>query len=282
MVWSCFCDGSSVYEEQAIVWLRTLRHLAHRAEPAVIHAFAPSRSLIAEAYRHAAQLVEVNRLHPVHGPSNKLAQLSSPILAEAGCVVLCDCDVAFCGDLTSALGGERVRAKLVDLANPPIQEWHWLFAEAGFRGAPRTAEATYDRAVTYANNLNGGLYVLPRPAFLSLRTVWPHWNSWVLERSEQLGPWASHADQISFGLALEELQLGVTFLDSGMNFPSHLDYTNRLDADVSNPRVIHYHHLDERGRLKRTGLPNVDAGIDRVNALLNTLAGEARAAAPAR
>ncbi len=273
VVWSCFCDGSSTYEEQAIVWLKTLRHVADRVEPAVIHAFGASRRLIAEADRHGAELVEVDRLHPSHGPSNKLAQLTSPILAEASCVVLCDCDLAFCGDLDPALGGEHVRAKLVDLPNPPIEKWRWLFAEAGFRTAPRTAETTHDHAVTYANNFNGGLYVLPRQAFRALRTAWPSWNAWVLERAELLDPWGSHADQISFGLALEELELEVWPLDSGMNFPSHLDYADRPDADVSGARIIHYHQLDKRGRLKRTGLPNVDHAIDRVNTRLDTLAG---------
>src|SRR5581483_10911075 len=224
---------------------------------------------------HRAELIEVEWLHPAHGPSNKLTQLASSTLAEADRVVLCDCDLAFCGDLSPITAGQEVRAKLVDLANPPVHHWRWLLAEAGFHGAPRLAEATYDGQPTFANNFNGGLYVLPQAAFLALRTVWPRWNSWVLQRSDRLGRWAQHADQISFGLAIEELGLDVSRLRPEMNFPSHLDYADRAEADVADPRVLHYHHLNERSRLTGTGLAHVDAAIGRVNRLLDELDAEA-------
>jgi hypothetical protein len=94
----------------------------------------------------------------------------------------------------------------------------------------------------------------------------------VLDRSERLGRWARHSDQIAFGLAVAELGFPVRTLGPEMNFPTHLEYADRREADIADPRVLHYHRLDSAGRIRPTGLPGVDAAIGRTNRLLDALA----------
>lgn len=273
VLFSCVAGGPRKYELQAVVWLQTLLHLARRA-PAevVIHAFQPSEDFRRIARNFGVTVCPMERVHPRHPYSNKLIQLESPVLANASHVVLCDCDLAFCADIGASITGELIRAKVVDRANPPLEVWRWIFEAAGFRGEFRLARTTYDGAVTYANNFNGGLYILPQSAFAAIREVWPRWNEWILDRRHRLGPYTVHADQISFGLTLEELGLDVLPLPEEMNFPTHLSYAARPSADMREPLVVHYHTLDANGRVMRTGLPQIDVAIDRVNRVLGRLA----------
>ncbi len=91
--------------------------------------------------------------------SNRLVQLTSGALEGRDHVVLYDCDLAFCDDISAWVTGDAVRAKLVDLANPSLAYERRLFREAGFAHAPAGAHPTHEETWTYANNLNGGLYI---------------------------------------------------------------------------------------------------------------------------
>ncbi|HZT41399.1 MAG TPA: class I SAM-dependent methyltransferase [Chthonomonadaceae bacterium] len=213
--------------------------------------------------------VRVPAFDPRHPHSNKLAQLNTGRLQEADLVVLSDCDVAFCHDIPEILADtEAVRAKPVDNSNLSPEQWKAIYAQAGFPPPELTAAATVDRQPIPPLYLNGGLYVLPQKIFESLRTVWPKWNRWMLDRSALLEPFAVYADQVSFALSLQEIGCPVHPLSMTYNCPTHLPFPEGFRIEEP-PKVLHYHsHLTSSGLLLPTTLEAVNRSIETVNNLI--------------
>ena len=120
-IYSFVIDGDEKFEMQTHLFLTTL--LATGVEPScVIAQCTPSAS--AEARELALSFgVELQPLEPFFDGKycNKLAQLPALIRRWADVFVLCDTDLAFVIGINSLFSATKVRAKPVDLPNPPIR-----------------------------------------------------------------------------------------------------------------------------------------------------------------
>ncbi len=267
---SCVMDTPVKFQHQTLLWALTLLERARlRPENLVVHAVEGTPQKQIELLRGLGiQVDPVRRYSRAHPFLNKLRQLESETLRAADHVVLSDTDLAFCAPITSWIEGDRPRIKIVDIANPPLPIWRNLFKAAGFSGSPRAALTSLDGLETYANNCNGGLYILPRAVFAQLRTAWPRWVEWVLGQRPILGRFQMHVSQISFALAMEEMGIEVDLLPLALNFPTNFPLTYLAGKDVA-PAVIHYHaNLDRAGNLAPIGLEKVDAAIRETNAFM--------------
>jgi hypothetical protein len=266
VVYSCVVDGDARFQRQACTWAQTLiTHAGRHPDEIVVHAVEGAQGEGFDWLRALGIRIEpVPRFDARHAHSNKLRQLDSPALCGADRVVLCDCDTAFAGDLEALIEGAGVRAKRVDTAQPPLRLWEVLFEAAGFDRVPAPALATQTGELTYRNNCNGGLYVLDQRVLEPLRELWPRWATWTLDHADLLGELVFFSDQISFGLALEELGLQVDPLPLEANFPTHIPCPP--GALAREPLMLHYHgRVDADGLLLPTGVPEADRAIARVN-----------------
>ena len=272
--YSCVMDTPAKFQHQTLLWALTL--LDRGGQPPgnlVVHAVEGTPYDQVGLLRDLGIRVDVvRRYSTLHPYLNKLRQLESEALRSCDHVVLCDTDLVFCAPIDSWVTGERPRVKIVDVANPPLAIWKTLFSAAGFSVPPRPALTSLDGIETYANNCNGGLYILPQAIFAALSTAWPRWAEWVLCQGNTLGRFRTHVSQISFALAMEEMGVEVDLLPLSLNFPTNLRFANLADRDMD-PAVIHYHaNLDRAGRLASIGLPKVDAAIAATNTLMTNRA----------
>src|SRR5262249_37293040 len=184
-------------------------------------------------------------------------QLSSPLLASADHLVLCDCDIAFCGDVSAVAGGREIRAKTVDVAGFELGRWDRILEAAGLERRSETVP-TLDGGSTIPAYCNGGFLVIPRDPFEALVDAWPRWNRWALDHSEMLGAPKYHADQVSFALACIEGGLHIDLLPDEVNLPTHIPRQLKALEGVD-PLVLHFHReVDEAGFLVPTGVSSVD------------------------
>ena len=268
--YSCVMDTPARFQHQTLLWALTLLQRGGQSPGnLVVHAIeGASQRQIGVLRDLGIQVDVVRRYSAVHPFLNKLRQLESETLHAADYVVLCDTDLAFCAPIDAWVTGERARIKIVDVANPPLAIWKTLFEAAGFSVPPRPAPTSLDGKETYANNCNGGLYILPRSVFAALPAAWPRWVEWVLRQGSILGRFRTHVSQISFALVMEEMGIAVDLLPLALNFPTNLPVPGLADHDVD-PAVIHYHgNLDSAGRLNPIGLPKVDSAIAATNSLM--------------
>jgi hypothetical protein len=200
---------------------------------------------------------------------NKIVQLRTPELRQRRYVVLCEADLAFCGPIDRWVGLGRAAAKPVDHANPPLELLEELYRRAGFRHFPEQARCSHSNGSTYANNCNRGLYILSTDLIADLSPRWEKWALWTLEQESLLGPYLTHADQISFGLAMWDIGEPVRALPAAANFPTHLPL-EQYDTDCDTPSVLHYHdRVALNGLLLPLGFPRVDDQIRLVNGKLS-------------
>jgi len=199
---------------------------------------------------------------------NKIAQCDNDDLTRFDYVVFCDLDVAFADGIERWIGIGDVAAKPVDLPNPPVETLNRIYEAAGFATRPDVVSCIPSPSPTYANNCNGGLYILRARVVPELGAAWKKWARWLLERPEMLGTHAGHVDQIAFGLATWALGTGVVPLPLEANTPTHLDATS-YPSDVRPPLVLHYHHnIGRDGTLNPVGVAPIDERIGIVNATL--------------
>jgi len=271
VLYSCVVDNNLKFKNQALIFVHTLVGLANvKPEQIVLHIIEGTPEADIGTFRQLGVQVTVARpFDSRHPHSNKLIQLENPLLHRADHVVLCDCDIAFASDISEWIVGDRLRAKPVDRANPPVELWRDILSAAGLGTDFPTVKTTHEDAETYANNFNGGLYIIPQTVFQQLREAWPKWNRWLLDRQELLGRFARNADQVSLGLALAELgQIGDP-LPVGLNFPAQLPMPEYAPLDGP-PPVVHYHkRRDERGYLGTTNVPLVDRSITKINLVID-------------
>jgi FkbM family methyltransferase len=274
-IYSCLMADGPAYAQQTLALVWTLLDLARvPADRIVVHALDDADDAV---LRHVETIgVRTRRCAPfdaAHPHCNKLRQLEDAELLAAPAVVLCDTDLAFVQTFDAAVP-RAVRAKVVDLPNPPVDVWQAVFAAAGLPSPSTLVHTSFGGHLTPPMSCNGGLYVLSRAAAMALRDAWPRWARWLIERAGLLpGPMRVHVDQIAFGLAAAELGLDIDPLPIEDNCPTHLP--GDLVADVA-PRVLHYH-----GRVDASGflLPTSAAGVDRAIATVNDVIRRRRRAA---
>ncbi len=279
VVYSCVVDKPPLLVYQSLIWVLTLTRLAGLApQRLVVHVVEgtdPEHLTILRSL--GVRVVPVARFDERNVYANKLRQLTAGALVDASSAVLCDCDIAFVGDITPFTGGEVIRGRAVGSGLPTLAGWRGLIHQADLtRELPLGRAAGQMLTWTCAQNLNGGLLVIPRRFYDQLAEAWPRWFRWVLDHGDELAADVNRfAGQVSFGLALIELGLPVGWMPVGTNYGSFGDGFPWGEAEATytgtmSPLGLHYHtRLTFAGRLKETGLPAVDATVAKVNALLD-------------
>lgn len=275
-IFSCVIDANPQLEYAAWIWATTLTAYGGQSPSSLAIHFVDDCAPQLRRYftECGINTASVDRYDVGHPPSNKLAQLTSPLLTGADHYVLCDCDLAFCDDSSPWIDGDRIRAKLVDCAVFSLDDWMRILTASGLvgnhtsGGFPLPTATTLDDKPTIKTYCNGGLLVLPTHAFEVLKEAWPRWHRWLQDRSELLGEHHYHLDQVSFALACIAEELHIDLLPDRLNLPTHLlDHLENLEG--VDPVVLHFHHrATTRGLLHPTGVASVDAGIAQVNALI--------------
>jgi FkbM family methyltransferase len=264
--YSCLMADAPRFAQQTLTWAWTLLDLAHvPAARLRVHALPDSDAAVRRQIE--ALGIETRTCKPFragHPHCNKLRQLEDPDLAREDVVVLCDTDLAFAGPIDAMLSTSAVRAKIVDLPNPPLDIWRAIFEAAALPPTVPLAETSFGGAITPAVNCNGGLYLLPGWTLEPLREAWTRWIDWLIDRPALLpGSLRVHLDQVAFGLAVIDRQLPLESLALDCNLPTHRWIGSPPDVD---PRVIHYHdQVDASGFLTPTSQPRIDAAIARIN-----------------
>lgn len=274
VVYSCVVDQSPLFRYQSLIWYLTLRELGGvRPDQMVVHVVNGTEPGHSDLLRDlGVSVVPVKRFDRRNGFANKLRQLESEALRDADRVVLCDCDLAFCRDISNEIGGPELAGRVVDLGLPEYREWVDLQRAAGLRGRllPRPSFAN---RWTYAYNFNGGFLVVPAEWFDTLGKAWPRWLLWLLDGAGHV-PEAKEvlrfADQVSLGLTILELDIPVREVPASMNLTTVVPMFETYLGALSDPLVLHYHDLlDAPGLLKETGALAIDQAIGVVNQLLS-------------
>ena len=222
----------------------------------------PGRALAASFGVRALELP----LGPDSTYCNKINQLFTLANEEFDVLVACDTDLAITRPLNSAASLHAIRAKRVDQPNPPLAVLESVRAFLQVPSQPALlAPSIAAHESTYALNCNGGLLMIPRALMRPLGEQWLR-NAEVLhDHRHLLQRWGNHIDQVSFAFAMIQLGLPFDELPIDYNFPTTL--AKQIPASCyGEPIVLHYHRaIDRRGRIKRCGVPSVDALIKRVN-----------------
>ncbi len=267
--YSSVLEYTPLMAAQQYIWIQSLLHQDVTPDCIFVHIIGQ----LPEAYHEFLQSVGVQIVMCItfderNKYCNKLVQLDTFIHKDNyNYVCLMDCDTALASPL-KVVGNAKAYAKIVDFPSPPSTILISIFKEAGldFHGVAASFPLGED-SQTEQNNCNGGLYVIESRFLKKLAPQWKQKAIWCIEKAELFTePFKKHADQIGFALAMRELQIDVSPLPIDYNFPSHV--SAQLLPDVS-PVLIHYHDLlDEHMRLKRVGLPKVDAVIDTINDMI--------------
>lgn len=197
---------------------------------------------------------------------NKLVQLDTLLEFEADCYVLCDTDLAFAGPINGWLNAEELRAKPVDLPNPPLDRLEALRRRIGLEVEPRLVRTSADPALTWSTNCNGGLYIVPSKLGATLAEHWKQFAEQLQNCEDILENWYHHIDQIAYAMAVMAMGRDVLELPLEANFPMHLQ-SHFDQMAFGEPVVLHYHWLlDAEGKILTTGSTLVDAAVAKANA----------------
>jgi hypothetical protein len=175
---------------------------------------------------------------------NKIAQWSNVRSSKAEHFVFLDTDTILVGDCREHLISKTISAKIVDLANPPLETLDEIMTAAGFPTRPMLCKVDANQEETYNGNCNGGMYSIPRLHADRLFADWRRWALWLLDNMEPLqrAGKASHVDQVSFCLAIHELGLEFERAPSNVNYYVHFAGDHNY-FDPSQPiSLIHYHN----------------------------------------
>ncbi len=172
---------------------------------------------------------------------NKLSQLEALVGIDCRYVVLMDADMIAVDDLSPLLSGERLRGRVVGAANPSIEALEALAHHAGMFAIPARAPTDCSEDETLDANLNGGLYVIPRPLLEEVFLHWRRWTTWVLDN---IGPLAKegkamHADQVGMWLAIQMAHLPFDYLEANWNF--NPERSHRSLDPKRQIAILHYH-----------------------------------------
>ena len=166
VVYSCVVDKPPLLVYQSLIWVLTLTRLAgiapQRLVVHVVEGTDPDHLALLRSL--GVRVVPVARFDERNVYANKLRQLTAGALVDASAAVLCDCDIAFAEDITPFTRGTAVCGKAVGNGFPTLAGWRRLIDAAGLtRELPLGRAAGGRLRWTCAQNLNGGLLVIPRP-----------------------------------------------------------------------------------------------------------------------
>jgi hypothetical protein len=250
VVYSCVVDGAPKFVMQAFNLVLSLRAVG----------VAPERVLVnltphAAAHRRRFEAMGVRVRDTVFFADgkycNKVAQLRNTPEDADVVVVCCDTDILFVNNIEPMLAENRgiVLGKIVDFANPPIEQLRAAVALVDPSLRFEEALSDIDKQPTVVGNLNGGLYVLPAEHIPNLSKAWERYATDLFthpKTDEVLREFAWHIDQIAFCCALNSLELPHVALPIEYNFPLHCRLPKYREASTPRLQVIHYHNaVDE-------------------------------------
>ncbi len=274
---SCVMDQNVKFARQAFVWASSLLKYAGQDPDTILIHFVnqlnPRYKWIFDSWGIKTQIVKpFDSRHP---PSNKLTQLESESLHSIDYVVLCDCDIAFCGSISSWITGTSIRARIAQYASLHLDQWRYIFQKAGLKFPVARMKVLCEDVETLPTYCNGGLIIIPQPVFQNLRKVWPRWARWLLDRPELVRPNNYFTDQISFALSCEELGLGINYLPIELNFPPNTRFLDQIQIASRkkeiHPIVLHYGRDTKKGPgdfLRTLNIDSVDRQIRKINDLI--------------
>ena len=242
---TCVLDGHPKFSMQCWNWVLSLKATnAHeRADILVHHTPSVDQASLDFIESLGVQLVPIDPFGD--GPAvycNKISQLESDIVQNSDYTILCDTDVLFLECPTRMATGNEIRAKIVDLPNPPEHIWRALVKKSGLVDNFETVSTDFQPLdLTLPTNCNGGLYILPASAVSVLKAAWPRWAQFCLDNKDVLDRWHHHADQLGFALAILETGLPFQLLDVAENFPTHFKFEQYSKIRERSLRAIHYH-----------------------------------------
>ena len=134
---------------------------------------------------------------------------------------------------------------------------------------------TFRDAETFEGNFNGGLYGIPSNVIKSFSKSWKNFATQMLESKEiesMLEDKINHIDQISFSLALKELNLEYKLLGFEYNCPTHVKNIEIPNSKLtSSAKVIHYHSdISTTGLLNNVNNTNISPIIEKINKALKS------------
>lgn len=270
---SCVVDNKPIFHWQCHIFVSSLLYnCGVNPQDIFIHAINPSPLLLQYLGDLGVNIIHTEKCGD-QKYCNKLAQFNTRTLLDAKYIFLCDTDLAFADSIDELCGSGAITAKKVDMSNPPLEDLDRIFEHYNCRKPPHID--TYN-GLSYSTNCNGGLYGIPGEYFLQLGKTWKKYAKSLLNNNitlEILGDKRIHIDQISFSLAMSELNLNFEQLDVTYNTPTHLvSYKDRISIDIQGrePKVLHYHgELDHCGKLKYYGHELIDKSILKVNTMLD-------------
>ncbi len=269
---SCVVDNDITFKQQAVRWIWSLINSGNATgSDIVVHAIdsQTDQAFLEILKRYGVHIQHIERFGSgVQAYCNKLMQLSSPILRDCDCIVLCDTDLAFVADIRDRVHPATISARIVDGANPSITSLRQLYAVSGLRAAAKETTTGFTREPTFELNCNGGLYIMAPHWLDQLAPAWIHWSRFVLAQTSLPLDQRKHADQIGFCFAMLELGLSFEPLSVDWNFPTHLPGKMYKSMHFPDVKVLHYHrNMTIDGQLQPTGASSIDHAIDSVNTL---------------
>ncbi len=270
---SCVVDTKTIYQAQAYIWASILiNHLKINPSNIYIHLVGNSFSpAFTEWLEHIG--VRAIWVEPFDSRSpylNKLQQLPTfSQLGIKGHVVFMDCDTAIYSLEGLSLESE-ISAKIVDFPQPSLLNLGAIYDRAGL-GKPQPTETTFslaDEKLTDRYNCNGGVIFVSIEKVSAIESEWKRYANWCLENIELFEEKSQyHVDQVSFGMALRNLELEIDYLGLEWNYPIHVD--KELLPPSIEPRILHYHRrLDRSLRIEKLGVKKVDSVIQELNEVI--------------
>lgn len=269
---SCVVDHKPQFRLQAWNWIVSLNAAgALRHVHPVIHYVGAIPIQFATAMNTmGATIVEIDPF----GSSgsvycNKLQQLAPLAEHDSDYLILCDADLLFLADPANLVIPGSTRAKIVDMPNPPPELLGALLRDAGFPDEELDDAPDFkSTSKTHRFNCNGGLYIFPKAHLVEICGAWHKWARFCLNRASLLGRFCLHADQLSFMLAMIEIELPFDPLPAAANFPTHFPAEVYAPFDGCDIQTLHYHHRMDCNGLLPTGASEIDKFIGQANEIL--------------
>ena len=188
---------------------------------------------------------------------NKLAQWDNLASSDADHFVFLDTDMIVVAKGCEYLPADKISAKIVDWADPPLDALDEIMSAAGLVTRPALCRVDAGEDLTYVGNCDGGLYSVPRRHAAALFSAWKRWALWLIDNNEPRVR-AGKEDcvvQVSFCLALHETGLPFALAPSNVNYFVHFAAGHNY-FDAAHPiSILHYRDvsLDVVGMLAPKG-----------------------------
>ncbi len=199
----------------------------------------------------------------------KAKQLETDQLAAFDYIILLDTNTILLTPIDAIFNKNAIVGKIVDLPNPDSQVLKSVFASAGFSTSPSMMAADMDKENdTFAGNLSGGLYIIPKKHRKKIRVSWKKWAIWF-DKNKQITALINNVNlisQVSLSMALHETKIKVDYVSRAYNCPIHLPFKD----DVSAVLLHHFNQFTPVGLLynHNPSFPYFTAGLNMANQLI--------------